>query len=172
MNWEPIEASGVIVEPLNDSDQAADFLHLLNARPGYANLSTLGQKQNFDIADAEMFLWRSQMEDSSTLLTLRSPSSHHLMGAISILVPHPKENEPWIGVFLRSGPDTETAYKAAIDAVSGYLRQHGWTHLFVSPLAASPLDELSWWQQHGFAPVRSASDNNEREVIVMSRKLD
>ena len=165
------ELGGFTVRPAGQADEPSEFLPLLNADSDFVDASTLRTgKQAFDDDDAAMFLWQSEMMENSHLLAVRNAQGR-LVAAITLLLPHPVEQQPWLGaLLLGADTDLDTTASPVIGALEAELTDAQWGALFVSPMT-SEQERISWWCSAGYDPVGVRTDNDKREVLVLRKDL-
>ncbi|GEM_PF-7005442 len=148
-----------------------EFLSVLNSDPTFVEASTLNTgKTQFDLDDASMFLWQSDVMENSHLFAVHELSDR-LVAALTLLVPHPKAQQPWIGALIvhHDVAFGEVALPV-LNALESRLAADGWQAVYVSPMA-SQRDLIELWNSYGYTFVEVRLDNNERNVHVLSKPL-
>lgn len=166
-----LEVNGYTAIECGPDADPEEFLTVLNSNPTFVDASTLNTgKTRFDLDDAAMFLWQSYVMDNSHLFAVREPSNR-LVAALTLLVPHPMAQQPWIGA-LTVHHDVAFGEVAlpVLNALESRLAADGWQAVYVSPMA-SQRDLIELWNSYGYIFVEARRDNNERDVHVLSKPL-
>jgi len=148
-----------------------ELVILLNADPVFVEASTLNTgKTQFDLDDAAMFIWQSEVMENSRLFSVRDPDGL-LVAALTVLIPHPEEQQPWIGaLFVHPDVDFDEVAAPALRALEERLSSEGWQAMYVSPMR-SDMERIENWQVNGYSFIEPRLDNNEREVLVHRKPL-
>lgn len=148
-----------------------EVLPLLDADPDFVDSSTLHVgKRGFEVDDAAMFLWQSELMQDSWLLAVRDPE-HTLVSVITLLMPHPDDGQPWIGaLLLRTEGDLDAVGAPVLATLETKLAGRGWRTLSVSPMIDQER-RISWWKSAGYRPLDVRPDNNRREVLRLRKSL-
>ena len=147
-----------------------EFLEVLNSDPAFVKASFLNTgKTQFDLNDAAMFLWQSEAMEDSHLVAIRDLDSR-LAAVLTMLIPHPKEQQPWIGALIvRRNLSFDGVAIPLLAALERKLATDRWNAIYVSPME-SQREAIQHWQSYGYMFVEARLDNNERNVHV-HRKL-
>lgn len=139
-----------------------EFLTVLNSDPSFVEASTLNTgKTQFDLDDAAMFLWQSEVMEHSHLFAVREPNNR-LVAVLTVLVPHPNEQQPWVGALcVHNDLGFGEVAVPVLDALETRLAVQGWQAIYVSPMA-SQRDLIEQWRAYGYVFVEARLDNNER----------
>lgn len=164
------ETDGFRVTEAGQADEPAEFLPVFNSNPDFLDASTLHTGvRAFTEEDAAQFLWQNEVMENSHCLAIRA--NDRLVGTATVLVPHPSEQQPWIGLLLI---DLDAGFDVVAAPVLGGLERTlaaaGWSALYVAPMT-SQQDTISWWRSQGYLPVGVRSDNDKREVEVHRKAL-
>lgn len=148
-----------------------ELLILLNADPAFVDANTLNTgKAQFDLDDAAMFLWQSEVMENSHLIPARDPHGL-LVLALTVLIPHPREEQPWIGaLFVHPELGFNEVAAPALRSLEERLSLEGWQAIYVSPMR-SETKRIADWQANGYSFIEARLDNNEREVLVHRKPL-
>lgn len=165
------ELDGLTVAPAGPADEPREFLPLFNADSDFVDASTLRTgKRAFDEDAAAMFLWQSELMENSHRLSVRDAEGR-LVAAITVLLPHPTEQQPWLGALLvRADTNLDTTASPVIAALETALAKARWSALFISPMT-SQHGRISWWRSMGYDPVGVRVDNDKREALVLRKEL-
>ena len=158
------------VDEVDRSDDPAAFLTVFNSNPEFLDASTLHTGVvEFSEDDVREFLWQNAVMEDSHCLVVRSGGK--VVGTITVLTPHPRERQPWIGAVII---DTEVGFeRVATPVVSGLerlLTGRGWSSVSVAPMV-SQRKTVAWWREQGYEPVERRLDNDKREVEVHRKAL-
>lgn len=96
-----LETNRLVIESVSDSGPAELLLPVFNSNPEYvANAEQDPGKVNYSIEDVEHYLAEESSREGSRCLAIWERASGQLIGTACLLVPHPKESLPWIGLLL------------------------------------------------------------------------
>lgn len=162
--------AGLHVSEAGQADEPAEFLPVFNDHPDFLDASTLHNGvRAFTEDDMAQFLWQNEVMEDSHCLAVRSADA--VVGTVTLLVPHPREKQPWIGLFLvGAGVSSEAVAGPLLTGLEQVLAADGWDAVFVAPMT-SQREALAWWQDQGYAPVDVRLDNDKREVQVLRKDL-
>lgn len=166
-----LDVSGYTAVECGPSADPEEFLTVLNSDPAFVEASSLNTgKTQFDLDDASMFLWQSEVAENSHLFAVREPSGR-LVAALTVLVPHPIVQQPWIGALIvHHDLGFGEVAVPVLDALEERLAADGWQVVYVSPMA-SQLDLIELWNSYGYTFVEARQDNNQRDVLVLRKPL-
>ncbi len=148
-----------------------EFLEVLNSDPAFVEASFLNTgKTQFDLDDASMFLWQSEVMENSHLFAVRELNGR-LVAVLTLLIPHPKVQQPWIGVLMihRDLGFNDVAVPL-LAALERSLTIGGWDAVYVSPME-SQRETIQHWLSYNYKFIEARTDNNEREVHVLRKSL-
>ncbi len=142
---------------------------VFNSNPKFLDASTLRTGVTaFTAEDVEKFLWHNTVMENSHCLVIRT--AEQIVGVVTLLVPHPREGQPWVGSLIVDGElEHERVANQVLAELERILAAQGWTHVFVGPMV-SMVERIGWWRSFGYLPVERRLDNDKREVEV-HRKL-
>lgn len=157
------------VREVEGSDGPEDFLAVFNSNPEFLDASTLHTGVTaFTTEDFEKFLWHNTVMENSHCLAIRV--AEQIVGVVTLLVPHPREGQPWVGSLIVDGElEHERVANQVLAELERILAAQGWTHVFVGPMV-SMVESIGWWRSFGYLPVERRLDNDKREV-EFHRKL-
>ncbi|OZC69240.1 hypothetical protein CH306_09105 [Rhodococcus sp. 15-725-2-2b] len=158
------------VREVEGSDGPEDLLAVFNSNPEFLDASTLHTGVTaFTTEDVEKFLWHNTVMENSQCLVIRV--AERIVGVVTLLVPHPREGQPWVGSLI---VDADEGHDRVANPVLAELERRlaaqGWTHVFVGPMV-SMVESIGWWRSHGYLPVERRLDNDKREVEVHRKVL-
>ncbi|MCZ4519393.1 hypothetical protein O4220_12790 [Rhodococcus ruber] len=158
------------VSEVGPDDGPAQFLHVFNSNPDFLDASTLHTGvEAFTEEDVEMFLWHNTVMENSHCLVIRA--SERVVGALTLLVPHPREEQPWVGSFVVDADEgLDRVGEPVLGALERTLAGSGWTSVFVGPMV-SQQESIAWWRKQGYRPIELRLDNDKREVEVHRKEL-
>ena len=94
-----------------------------------------------------------------------------VVGTVAMLVPHPREPCPWIGLLLIDGSrHGEGLGTATAHAVEHLLADEGWTEVRIGVLASNP-SALAFWTRRGYAAYDHRDDDRGRRCTLLHRQL-
>lgn len=165
-----LDAGMYTVREVGENDEPEQFLTVFNSNPEFLDASTLHTGvEVFTAHDVEKFLWHNTVMENSHCLVIRSAG--RVVGALTLLVPHPREGQPWVGSLI---VDADEGHDHVADSVLAELERVlsalEWTELFVGPMV-SQTETIGWWRSHGYRPVERCLDNDKREVEVHRKVL-
>ncbi|MBY4277366.1 GNAT family N-acetyltransferase [Rhodococcus fascians] len=163
------DAGSYAVREVEGSDGPEDFMAVFNSNPKFLDASTLRTGVTaFTAEDVEKFLWHNTVMENSHCLVIRT--AEQIVGVVTLLVPHPREGQPWVGSLIVDGElEHERVANQVLAELERILEAQGWTHVFVGPMV-SMVERIGWWRSFGYLPVERRLDNDKREVEV-HRKL-
>lgn len=163
------DAGSYAVREVEGSDGPEDFMAVFNSNPKFLDASTLRTGVTaFTAEDVEKFLWHNTVMENSHCLVIRT--AEQIVGVVTLLVPHPRECQPWVGSLIVDGElEHERVANQVLAELERILAAQGWTHVFVGPMV-SMVERIGWWRSFGYLPVERRLDNDKREVEV-HRKL-
>lgn len=110
------------------------------------------------------------MASDSHCLAARSTAGR-LVATATVLVPHPVERQPWIGLFLTAEDAQQGDWATEIaEGLLAWLARDGWREVYVSPMLDLP-DQVEFWRSLCFEEVEERLDNNKRRVLVCGHRL-
>ncbi len=164
-----IETERLLIAPVGPGDRPEEFLPVFNSNADY--LEAAEDKERYQLEDVELYLWQETTRENSRCLAIRLKESGELIGTACLLVPHPREPAPWIGLLLlrrdqqRRGLGAEAA--AAIEAA---LVDEGWEEVHLAVLTSRP-EARRFWERQGYAVDDERPNNNKRLCWVMRKEL-
>lgn len=166
-----LDVQGYLAAEGSSGVNAEEFLEILNSDPAFvgASLLSTGNTQ-FDLDDASMFLWQSEVMENSHLFAIREQDGT-LAAVLTLLIPHPKERQPWIGALIvhRALGFNDVAIPL-LDALERKLATDKWDAVYVSPMK-SRRDVIEHWKSFGYIFVEARLDNDRRDVHVLRKSL-
>lgn len=103
-------------------------------------------------------------------LVVRDPAGV-TVGTVSMLVPHPREPCPWIGLLLIDGSrHGEGLGTAAADAVELLLAGEGWAQVRIGVLDTNP-SALAFWTRRGYVKYDHRTDTDGRPCTLLGKRL-
>ena len=164
------DAGSYAVREVDGSDRPDDFLAVFNSNPEFVDASTLHTGVTaFTGEDVEKFLWHNTVMENSHCLVIRL--ADRIVGVMTLLVPHPREGQPWVGSLIVDGKlEHERVANPVLGEIERILATHGWTHVFVGPMV-SMVESIGWWRSRGYLPIERRLDNDKREVEVHRKVL-
>jgi hypothetical protein len=103
-------------------------------------------------------------------LVVRDPQGV-VVGTVSLLVPHPREPYPWIGLLLIDGArHGEGLGTATADIVEGQLSVEGWPEVRIGVLEINP-SALTFWTRRGYGAYDQRLDGDGRPCTLLSKRL-
>lgn len=164
------EAGSYAVREVDGGDSPEDFLPVFNSNPGFLDASTLHTGVTaFTEEEVEKFLWHNTAMENSHCLVIRS--AERVVGVMALLVPHPREGQPWVGSLI---VDAEEGHERVANPVLAELERslaaQGWTDVFVGPMV-SMVESIGWWRSRGYESIERRLDNDKREVDVHRKRL-
>ncbi|WP_206492792.1 hypothetical protein [Rhodococcus sp. KRD162] len=164
------EAGSYAVREVDGGDSPEDFLPVFNSNPGFLDASTLHTGVTaFTEEEVEKFLWHNTAMENSHCLVIRS--AERVVGVMALLVPHPREGQPWVGSLI---VDAEEGHERVANPVLAELERslaaQGWTDVFVGPMV-SMVESIGWWRSRGYESIERRLDNDKREVDVHRKML-
>lgn len=166
-----LDVRGFTALECDSNAEPEEFLEILNGDPDFVEASLLNTgKRQFDLDDAAMFLWQSEMMENSHLFAIRELEGR-LVGLLTLLIPHSAVRQPWIGaLFVHRDVNFEVVAVPLLDAVEWRLTTDGWDSIYVSPMT-SRQDAINHWRSLGYVFLETRLDNNQREVNVLRKSL-
>lgn len=166
-----LDVQGYTAVECGSDAEPEEFLEVLNSDPAFVEASFLNTgKTQFDLDDAAMFLWQSDVMENSHLFAVREMDGR-LAAVLTLLIPHPSVEQPWIGALIvhreLSFDDVATPL---LDGLERKLATDGWDALYVSPMKSQHM-AIQHWLSHGYTFVEARSDNNMRDVHVLRKSL-
>lgn len=164
-----IETERLLIAPVGPGDRPEEFLPVFNSNADY--LETAEDKEHYRLEDVEMYLWQETMRENSRCLAIRLKETGELVGTSCLLVPHPREPVPWIGLLLlrrdqqRRGLGAEAA--AAIEAA---LAAEGWGEVHLAVLTSRP-EARRFWERQGYVVYDERLSSNQKPCWVMRKEL-
>src|SRR5688572_1970927 len=77
------------------------LLAIFNSNPQWiAATNDCAGQTRYDCSDVEMFLWQATMRDDGACLEVRVAGREEPVGVVAWLVPHRREQCPWIGCIV------------------------------------------------------------------------
>ena len=164
------DAGAYSVREVDGSDSPEDFLAVFNSNPEFLDASTLRTGVTaFTCEDVEKFLWHNTVMENSHCLVIRA--AERIVGAMTLLVPHPREGQPWVGSLIVDGElEHDRVANPVLAELERILEAQGWTHVFVGPMV-SMVESIGWWRSRGYEPIDRRLDNDKREVEVHRKGL-
>lgn len=106
----------------------------------------------------------------SRCLVVRDPAGV-AVGTVSMVVPHPREPYPWIGLLLIDGSrHGEGLGTAAADAVERLLSGEGWAEVRIGVLDTNP-SALAFWTRRGYVAYDHRTDTEGRPCTLLGKRL-
>lgn len=94
-----------------------------------------------------------------------------VVGTATMLVPHLREQHPWIGLLLIDGARQGGGLgAAAADLLEQQLVEEGWTDVRISVLGANPR-ALAFWQRRGYTAYDHRRDTEGRLGTLLAKAL-
>ncbi len=167
-----LETRRLRIASVKDTDEASEFLPIFNSNPAYIEaFENLTGKSRYDSSDVEMYLWIETTRENSHCLSIRLRASGELIGIASLVVPHPREPYPWIGLLLIHKEYQGKGFgKEALAAIEEVLAAQGWPEVRLGALKGLPEDRR-FWEQMGYAVYREALDVDKRACWLMHKPL-
>ncbi|OZC88669.1 hypothetical protein CH254_12375 [Rhodococcus sp. 06-412-2C] len=163
-------AGSYTVREVDGGDTTERFLAVFNSNPEFLDASTLHTGVTvFTEVDVEKFLWHNTVMENSHCLVIRA--AERIVGVMTLLVPHPREGQPWVGSLIVDGElEHERVANPVLVELERILSAQGWTHVFVGPMV-SMVESIGWWRSLGYLPVERRLDNDKREVEIHRKAL-
>jgi len=167
-----METERLRLGPVGEADRPDEFLRLFNSNPDFLDASTqFTGKRAYDMSDAEMHLYQETNRENSRCLSIRLRETGELVGNACLVVPHPDEPHPWIGLLIVAGDRQRQGLGAeAASAIERELGAEGWSEVRLGVLKANP-DARRFWERLGYVVVDERLDNDKRPVWVMRKAL-
>jgi hypothetical protein len=164
------DAGSYTVREVDGTDSPQHFLAMFNSNPEFVDASTLHTGITaFAVDDVEKFLWHNTVMENSHCLVIRA--AERIVGVMTLLVPHPREGQPWVGSLIVDADEGhDRVANAVLAELERMLAAQGWTHVFVGPMV-SMVESIGWWRSRGYVPVERRLDNDKREVEVHRKAL-
>jgi hypothetical protein len=103
-------------------------------------------------------------------LVVRDPEGV-VIGTVSLLVPHPREPYPWIGLLLIDGTrHGEGLGTATADIVERQLSVEGWPEVRIGVLESNP-SSPTFWTSRGYAAYDQRLDGEGRPCTLLRKRL-
>lgn len=166
-----LDVQGYTATECSSDAEPEEFLEVLNSDPAFVEASFLNTgKTQFDLDDASMFLWQSGAMENSHLFAVRELNGR-LAAVLTLLIPHPRVEQPWIGaLIMRRELAFDDVAAPLLDGLERKLATDGWNALYVSPME-SQRETIQRWLSYGYTFVEARSDNNMRDVQVLCKSL-
>lgn len=166
-----LDVQGYEAVECDSSAEPEEFLEVLNSDPAFVEASFLNiGKTQFDLDDASMFLWQSDVMENSHLFAVREFDGR-LIAVLTLLIPHLDVQQPWIGaLIIHRDLGFDAVAVPLIAALERRLATDGWDAVYVSPME-SQREAIKHWQSYGYTFIETRSDNNMRDVHVLRKLL-
>jgi hypothetical protein len=164
------DAGSYTVREVDGTDSPQHLLAVFNSNPEFVDASTLHTGITaFAVDDVEKFLWHNTVMENSHCLVIRA--AERIVGVMTLLVPHPREGQPWVGSLIVDADEGhDRVANPVLAELERMLAAQGWTHVFVGPMV-SMVESIGWWRSRGYVPVERRLDNDKREVEVHRKTL-
>lgn len=169
MNDVEIETERLLMVPVGPNDRPEEFLPVFNTNADYLEAAEGKERYQFD--DVVMYLWQETMRENSRCLALRLRETNELVGTACLLVPHPREPVPWIGLLLLRRDQQRRGLGAeATAAIEAALAAEGWGEVHLAVLSSRP-EARRFWERQGYAVYDERLNSNQNPCWVMRKEL-
>lgn len=162
----------LLLEPLHDLGLAQDLLPVFNSNPDFLAISEPGTgRRSNDLEDIRKLLREELERPDSRCLAIWTRQERRLVGLACLLVPHPREPFPWLGLLIIDGRCQGQGYGAeALRTLEAGIVAEGWPELRLGVLKANP-SARRFWEREGFHEYDDTADSDNRPCWLMRKPL-